>query len=67
MIELHPLSKILDNYLDRDTKLDFMSVDAEGFDLEVLKSNDWDKYRPTVLLVESLDFDLLSSGSSEIY
>jgi len=67
MIKIYPLSKILDDYLDRGTKIDFMSVDAEGFDLQVLKSNDWDKYRPIVILVESLDFDLVSSDSSEIY
>lgn len=67
MIYQYPLFKILDDHLDRDTKIDFMSVDAEGFDLQVLKSNDWDKYRPTVILVENLYFDLASSGSFEIY
>ena len=30
-----------------------MSVDAEGHDLEVLKSNYWSKYRQFLILVES--------------
>jgi hypothetical protein len=29
-----------------------MSIDAEGRDLEVLASNDWGLYRPTLLIVE---------------
>jgi FkbM family methyltransferase len=33
-------------------KVDFLSVDAEGYDLEVLKSNDWKLHRPAVVLVE---------------
>jgi FkbM family methyltransferase len=33
-------------------KVDFMSVDAEGYDLIVLKSNDWTKFRPYAVLIE---------------
>lgn len=29
-----------------------MSVDVEGFDLKVLKSNDWNKYRPKIIVIE---------------
>ena len=32
--------------------VDFMSLDVEGFEMEVLKSNDWTKNRPVLLLVE---------------
>jgi len=51
-VEVLPLSQILDSYLD-NRQIDFMSVDAEGHDLAVLKSNDWDKYRPTLVMIES--------------
>lgn len=30
----------------------FLSVDTEGFDLQVLESNNWAKYRPAVLCIE---------------
>jgi FkbM family methyltransferase len=33
-------------------EIDFLSVDAEGYDLQVLKSNNWEKFRPKVLCVE---------------
>ena len=31
---------------------DFMSLDVEGWELEVLKSNDWRKHRPTLIVAE---------------
>jgi FkbM family methyltransferase len=36
----------------KDTQVDFMSLDAEGLDLEVLQSNDWDRFRPTLVIIE---------------
>lgn len=45
------LVDIFENYI-KDTHVDFMSVDAEGLDLEVLKSNDWSRFRPTLVIVE---------------
>lgn len=49
-----PLQKIFAENLN-EQKIDFMSVDTEGFDLEVLKSNDWNKYRPKLILVETVN------------
>jgi FkbM family methyltransferase len=34
-------------------KIDFFSLDVEGFELEVLKGLDLNKYRPTLMLVET--------------
>jgi FkbM family methyltransferase len=33
--------------------IQFLKVDVEGFEYEVLKGNDWNKYRPEVLCVEA--------------
>lgn len=33
--------------------VDFLKVDVEGFEYEVLEGNDWDKYRPKVICLES--------------
>jgi FkbM family methyltransferase len=33
-------------------KVDFMSVDVEGFDFKVLQSNNWQKNRPSAIMVE---------------
>ena len=35
------------------TKLELLSVDTEGWDEVVLRSNDWDRFRPRLVLVES--------------
>jgi hypothetical protein len=32
-----------------------MSVDVEGLDLEVVRSNDWQMFRPKYVLVESYE------------
>ena len=29
-----------------------MSIDCEGLDLEILESNDWERYRPEYILIE---------------
>jgi FkbM family methyltransferase len=34
-------------------KISFLKVDVEGLEYEVLKSNDWQKYRPEVLCIEA--------------
>ncbi|MDD3050794.1 MAG: FkbM family methyltransferase, partial [Candidatus Cloacimonetes bacterium] len=48
------LSEVLDKYLPAEKKIDFLTIDVEGFDLEVLKSNDWSKYIPSFILIEVL-------------
>jgi hypothetical protein len=40
-----------------------LSVDCEGFDLQVLKSNNWIKFRPTVICVEEWDFNFGTKNS----
>ena len=35
-------------------EIDFFSIDTEGNDLNVLKSNNWTKYKPNLILVEDL-------------
>jgi FkbM family methyltransferase len=50
------LAEILDQHLPRGQRIDFLTIDVEGLDLEVLESNDWTKYKPTLILVEDLTF-----------
>ncbi len=51
-IETCPLVSVLDAYLPPDYSIDFLSIDVEGFDMNVARSNDWDKYRPKIVLLE---------------
>lgn len=52
-IKLTPLSEILRKYV-KQAKIDFISIDTEGYDMEVLKSNDWDIHKPTIVCIESI-------------
>lgn len=57
-IPLTTLRKILDQSKSTDEEIDFMSIDVEGLDLQVLMSNDWSRYRPKVIVAESLGINL---------
>ena len=52
-VNVLPLSGVMDTYVGQK-EIDFLSVDVEGLDLEVLQSNDWTKYRPKFVLAEIL-------------
>lgn len=56
-VQMFPLSTILNTYVG-NRQIDFLSVDVEGSDLDVLRSNNWDAHRPRVVLAEALDFNL---------
>jgi FkbM family methyltransferase len=64
-IPLYSLKEILDANLDKNDRLDFFDIDVEGFDIEVLKTNDWNVYRPKVIVIES-DIALQNDITSEI-
>lgn len=51
-ISVLPLARVIDEYCKNGT-IDFLSIDTEGFDLEVLISNNWENCKPTVICIES--------------
>jgi FkbM family methyltransferase len=57
------LASILGEHLPAGQTIDFLTVDAEGHDLSVLRSNDWQKYRPRLVAVE----DPLPAAQSPIH
>jgi len=65
-VQVQPLSQVLDCHLNTNQEIDFMSVDVEGLDFDVLKSNDWSRYRPKFVLAEILGSSLHEIEQSEI-
>ena len=61
------LEEILEKYLPYGQEIDFMSIDVEGLDLQVLKSNNWKKFRPKFVLVEVLGSSIKDIANSEEY
>ena len=52
--------------MPKNKKIDFLNIDAEGKDEEVLLSNNWEKYKPTYILVEILRENHLNKNDSSI-
>ena len=65
-VDVQPLSQVLDCHLNSGQEIDFMSIDVEGLDFDVLKSNDWSKYRPKFVLAEILGSSLHEIEQTEI-
>lgn len=60
------LDHLLDKYLPNGQHIDFLTVDAEGLDFEILKTNNWSKYRPDFVLAEIYGDDMDSKCHSDI-
>lgn len=65
-IETSTLEEILENNLPKNQAIDFLSIDVEGLDFMVLKSNNFEKYRPKVILIEILGSSLNDIEKNEI-
>lgn len=66
-VPVRRLDSVLDEYLPAGVEIDFISIDAEGFDLKVLRSNDWQRFRPRYVLVEALRLELDDLEGSAIH
>ncbi|SCX92116.1 Methyltransferase FkbM domain-containing protein [Nonlabens sp. Hel1_33_55] len=54
IVQTKPLKIIFDKYLPKGQMIDFITIDVEGLDLQVVLSNDWAKYRSKFILIEDL-------------
>jgi len=68
-IEVIPqkLSDIFENNILPDQTIDFLTIDVEGADMSVLRSNNWNKYKPLLILIEDRNFELDHLEQSESY
>ena len=65
-LETKTLEKLLDKYLIKK-EIDFLSIDVEGLDLEVLKSTNLKKYKPKIILVEILESNFDNLKNCDLY
>ena len=59
------LTQILDEHLIQN-EIDFLSIDVEGHDFQVLNSLDFEKYNPTLILIEMHQFDIKDYETNKI-
>ncbi len=65
-ISQRKLKNVLAEYLG-DNIIDFITIDVETYEIQVLESNDWERYRPRFILVEILEKDLKTVLKHPIY
>jgi len=65
-VPCRPLEAILSEHMPEDADFRLLSVDVEGRDLDVLMSNDWSRYRPELVIAESLDVPLQEVLSTDL-
>lgn len=64
-IQCITLQKLLED--NNVSFIDFMSIDCEGMDMKVLKSNNWNIFRPKLICIEhSMDKEILNSFMKSI-
>ncbi|MCG6535356.1 MAG: glycosyltransferase [Syntrophales bacterium LBB04] len=67
-LQTRRLSEVMEEAIPPGQQIDFMSVDVEGLDLNVLRSNDWEKFRPTILTIEDTEStNLKQAEETELY
>ncbi|MBP0445054.1 FkbM family methyltransferase [Roseomonas sp. SSH11] len=52
-VPVRTLTSILDEHLGDDRRIDLLSIDAENYELNILSSTDFGRYRPTLIVFES--------------
>ncbi len=67
ILETITLSEILYNHLKVTDQIDFLNIDVEGLDLEVLRSLDWSLHYPKIILIEDLNYSIEKFSESEIF
>lgn len=68
-IKIETLAEVCDRHVSPGTTIDFLKVDVEGHEREVLEGGDFGKWRPRIILAESNGYEtweslLLDSGYS---
>jgi FkbM family methyltransferase len=66
-METSTLKEIFEKHLPYGQEIDFLSVDVEGLDFQVLKSNNWRRFRPKFVLVEILGSSIKEIANSKEY
>ncbi len=64
-IQLVTLESVLEKY-SNNAFPDFLSLDVEGLDMEILKSIDFSKYWPKVICLEAAEYSPIGAGSKRL-
>ena len=57
-IQTNTLNNIIENSKFKNSDIDFISIDVEGHEIEVIKGLDLKKYSPKIIVIEYQDLDM---------
>lgn len=63
-VKVEPLLDVLNQYVG-NKKIDFLTIDVEGYEINILRQNDWSKFMPKVIICEML-FDKVIENPNPI-
>lgn len=66
-VQTRTLTEVLETCLPPGQTIDYLTLDVELHELDVLQSNDWQRFRPSWLLVECLDQKRGKPESDPVY
>lgn len=67
IIKTTRLDVLLKEVISTDQQIDFMSIDVEELDYDVLKSNDWNLFRPKIILVEDPNYNFQNGSEISVF
>lgn len=67
LVQTKTLAQIMKEYVPAGQEIDFLTIDVEGLDYEILLTNDWEKFRPHIILAEDLNGSLENMSASRTH
>jgi hypothetical protein len=64
-VPVRPLNNLLHEHLPAEQGIDYMNVDLEGMDADVIQSLDLSRFRPMVLTIELHGVDKMALGQND--
>jgi FkbM family methyltransferase len=61
------LNQVLSKFCKKNSSIDLLKIDVEGKELDVLKSNNWKKFVPKVIICEFINVDVEKLNKNHIY
>ena len=58
VLDTYTVNELFEKYIPEGQKIDLLDIDVEGFDSMIVQQLDWDKYHPSIVMIEtSVDSD----------
>ncbi|MBP0445441.1 FkbM family methyltransferase [Roseomonas sp. SSH11] len=66
-VPMRTIPSLLDEHLPPGATIDFLNIDVEGIDFIALQANDWTRFRPAVIAVETHGMNLHDPASNRVF